>query len=371
MKDSKKVSILRVAAPVAALAFVVVVLAILTLNTPASQTVIERELADVNVANELFSDRSAAAGAYTTSTNQQEESRNSEISESDLAPSPSPAEVQSVNADLRDAMVNIFCVSGSRNPLGSVSGSGVVVSESGAVLTNAHVAQRFLLQDYPANASVECIVRNGSPAAPAYRAELVYISPEWIFENKDTLAAPIAVGTGEDDFAILQLTGTISGAELPDELPFVPVTDFEVEGDELVVAAGYPAVGSSSTIRTGLDLISAFVPIQNRFTFERDTVDLISLGGIQIAEQGVSGGGVMNLEGELIGLLVTSSLAEDIDDRDVRAITVGHIARSFAKQHQEDFTTYLQSDLNTAREQFMRDVAPVLTVALLDGLGAF
>src|SRR3989344_252919 len=54
-----------------------------------------------------------------------------------------------LNEQVRAAVVNILCITGSGGPLNSISGSGVIIDPRGIILTNAHVAQYFLLKNYP------------------------------------------------------------------------------------------------------------------------------------------------------------------------------------------------------------------------------
>lgn len=282
-------------------------------------------------------------------------------------PPLSPTEVQKANQTLRSAIVNIFCIADQESFVGSVSGSGVLIDPRGTILTNAHVAQRLLLKDYPKKDSIECTARTGSPAEDAYTVELAYISPKWIFTHRNIITEEMGRGTGEDDFALIRVTGSATEEELTLPFPFVETALREVLDAEYVVAAGYPAGGSNEEILNELDMISAFVPIQNIYTFERNTADLIGLGGTQIAEQGVSGGGVANTDGELLGILVTSSLEDNINDRSVHAITLGHILRSFNAQHKRSFAEYL-AGLHDG-ENFFEEISPALTTALLDALG--
>lgn len=283
-------------------------------------------------------------------------------------PRLSPADVQRANETLRGAMVNIFCIADRDSIVGSVSGSGIIIDPRGTILTNAHVAQRLLLADHPREGSTTCVARTGSPATDTYTVELAYISPKWVFNHRDAITQQKARGTGEDDFALLLITGSATDAPLSLPLPFITIAPREVIESEYVIAAGYPANGSDLDIRDNLSLISAFIPIQNIYTFERNTADLIALGGTQISEQGVSGGGVANTDGELLGILVTSSLEEDVDDRSVNAITLGHIIRSFRAQHNQSFAEYV-SGLHT-EENFFAGVEIALTTALLDALDA-
>ena len=66
--------------------------------------------------------------------------------------------------NLRKALVNIICTVSAGTVLRSISGSGVIISSKGVVLTNAHIGQYFLLSDYPSKGNTFCVIRTGSPA---------------------------------------------------------------------------------------------------------------------------------------------------------------------------------------------------------------
>ena len=114
---------------------------------------------------------------------------------------------EAVNAELRQSLVNILCTTRGGGYFRPISGSGLFISAQGVILTNAHVAQFFLLKDYIVKNNVDCIIRTGSPASAAYRAELLYLPPAWITANASQLKDEEAVGTGEDDYAFLIVTG--------------------------------------------------------------------------------------------------------------------------------------------------------------------
>jgi hypothetical protein len=118
------------------------------------------------------------------------------------------ANSETVNIETRKAIVNILCSVRSAGSLRSISGSGVMIDSRGIILTNAHIAQYFLLRDYPSKDSVDCVIRAGSPAEPLYRATLMYLPPEWIDVNASQITAEHAMGTGEYDYAFLRVVST-------------------------------------------------------------------------------------------------------------------------------------------------------------------
>src|SRR3989344_2861474 len=87
-----------------------------------------------------------------------------------------PFPIDEVNAKARAALVNIICVNTEGNVFSPFSGSGVIVNEKGVILTNAHVAQYFLIKKYNGENLLDCTIRTGAPARYAYKAEPLYIS---------------------------------------------------------------------------------------------------------------------------------------------------------------------------------------------------
>ena len=164
---------------------------------------------------------------------------NRELSE--RSPEPNLFTVADINNKTRGALVNILCLSQSPK-VKSITGSGVIVDPRGVILTNAHVAQLFLLRDYPYPGTVKCTIRSGSPAKPMYEASLLYLPAIWIDQNKTVLTDVNPLGTGENDYSFLLINESLSGV-MPTELPYLPmiIADGEVETGKTVVVAGYSA----------------------------------------------------------------------------------------------------------------------------------
>lgn len=245
---------------------------------------------------------------------------------------------------LRDALVNIICAA-EDGSVRSVSGSGVVISPEGLIVTNAHIAQMFLLRNYPKKNNVLCVVRTGNPARTAYLAELVYISPSWIRANSETLKTIDPKGTGKDDFALLAVAASATDKPLPSSFPFVPVAaDDPYDVTEPVAIGSYGAQTLTSTqIKKYLYPTLVFSTIKDQFTFLTDTIDVIALGGSAVAQEGSSGGGVVNAKGELVAVISTSSVEGALLTRDLHAITVDHLRRSFRADMGSSFDTYVAS----------------------------
>lgn len=281
-----------------------------------------------------------------------------------------PASFSSINEDVRASLVNILCVTKSGGPLMPISGSGIVIDARGIILTNAHIAQYLLLKDYIVKDYVECIIRTGSPAYPLYTTELLYVSEAWIRENAVQIDSENPVGTGEHDYALLRITGTVSDDPIG-VIPHTPIDTKELAvdvGSEALVA-GYPAgfVGGI-TIQKSLYPASSVTSVREVFTFATSTVDLISVGGSIVAQKGSSGGAVVGRDGRLKGLVVTSTQAASTNDRDLRAITLSHINRDIKMSTGYSLGEFLSRNLSTESHRFITTVAPTLTRLLENAL---
>jgi hypothetical protein len=272
-----------------------------------------------------------------------------------------------LNDEVRGAVVNILC--NAQNTVSPISGSGILIDPRGIILTNAHVAQFFLLRNYPVPGNVNCIIRAGSPAKPLYTAELLFLSPSWIRDNADEIAKTNPTGTGEGDYALLRITGAVNlSTALPAAFPYVKLDTGSIpEIDGAVLLAGYPAgFLDGITIETNLYAVSSFASIHGIYTFGTNTEDLISVGGTPVAQKGSSGGGVVDVaSGKLVGVLVTSTDAATTGARDLRAITLAHINRSLGVYSGTTLETFLESNLVEKASLFNLTTAPTLRQMLV------
>ncbi|MAZ67294.1 hypothetical protein CL652_00810 [bacterium] len=255
-----------------------------------------------------------------------------------------PVSFDTVNETILPALVNILCGSTSNSNITGMTGSGIVIDPRGVILTNAHVAQYLLLQNHPSK-PVACVVRVGSPAKIQYTAEILAFPQAWAEQHGKDLFLKTPTGTGEHDWALLYITGRTDGSEKPSAYPFVPFDPRYaiVETGDPVLLASYPAdfVGSI-VIREALWPVSTITRIQKVYTFTQSAIDVLSLGGTIVAQRGSSGGAVLNQWGKLVGLIVTSSVGDTTDDRDLRAITMAHVSNSMQEQTGSDLNALLE-----------------------------
>lgn len=221
------------------------------------------------------------------------------------------------------ATVNLYCRITAGKTIMTMSGSGVFIDTRGVILTNAHVAQFFLLPEDSGRATADCAVRTGTPAVTTYKAAVLYISPQWLFDNVEKMSEDVQRGTGENDFALLYITEAKTGAATE---PFPAVsfttTDALSVHDEVTVA-GYPSENVPlSDVRKGLAQVAATSTITNIRDFMWNAQDVLTIAASALGAQGVSGGPVVDTDSTLIGIATAKS------DRVLRAISLPYIDRS-------------------------------------------
>ncbi len=298
------------------------------------------------------------------------------------APSPAPAPIvpqpptispEALNAQARAAIVNIMCTAGSSATLSPMSGSGVLVDSRGIILTNSHVAQFFLMRDYPIKDNVQCVVRVGSPARAMYTAELLYLSPAWVAQNASQITSSAPTGTGENDFAFLRITGTINPAgTLPAAFPRLPMSGADPQPNEQMLLAAYPASFlHGASILTGLYQTSAYANVGKVYVFHKEDqwVDLFSIPGSMVSQGGSSGGAAVHAsDGTLAGIIVTDTEAATTAGRDLRAVSLAHIDHVLQADGLGGINGLLSGDLQAKAAQFNADIAPGLTKQLSDAV---
>jgi hypothetical protein len=281
-----------------------------------------------------------------------------------------PLSFTTVNASARAALVNILCrsASGSLRP---ISGSGVVIDPRGVILTNAHVAQYVLLSE-SSNVSLSCVVRTGSPAEAHWSVRVLYLPPVWVSQHVADIRNSHPLGTGEHDYALLHITGSLDGSQIPASgFPYLPIDTREsiaFLGDQ-VLGASYPAEFLGGvTAQNGLYPVSSVSNIQQLLTFDTTTVDAISLGGVVEAQSGSSGGAAVNGWGLLVGIITTTSDGQTTSQRDLRATTLSYINRDIAAQSGFDLAMFLAGDPALEEADFTRNTAPNLIEKYIDVL---
>ena len=180
------------------------------------------------------------------------------------------------------------------------------------------------------------------------------------------------MGTGEHDYALLQITGTTNpDLKLPHTFPAVALDDNEdnIKTNNQTLLASYPAgfLGGIA-IQRDLYIVSTIVNIGKRYTFRDGTLDAFSLGGSPVAQHGSSGSGAISGSGKLLGIIVTSTDAADTSKRDLDAISVAHINRSLSTETRLTLDSLLASDVSAFGKTFDEETLPHLKKLFIDRL---
>jgi S1-C subfamily serine protease len=261
------------------------------------------------------------------------------------------------------ALVNIYCTFTNDRTIRTTTGTGFIVSDRGVILTNAHVAQFLLLETTDALGESTCTVRNGSPAAARYEAELLYIPPAWVEEHAALIDADSPSGTGERDYALLHITKSIDSAPLPARFPALalrtePLTARAIRGT--VTALGYPALYAEGDTATNLRSRTATTSISELFTFGSTEVDVLALRGSSMGQQGASGGPVINEDGYVIGMIATRGNDAKDGEGSLRAISIDHINRTITEETNNSIEKHLAGDIESRASVFTRTMTPFL-----------
>lgn len=272
-----------------------------------------------------------------------------------------------VNEKTRAALVNILCSAQSAT-LQSSSGSGVIIDPRGVILTNAHVAQYVLLAQ-SGQTNLSCVIRTGAPAQPRWGVEVLYIPPIWVRENAEDIRSVSPTGTGKHDYALLRIVALDEHSPLPADFPYLPTDTREAIGfpGDPILSASYPSefVGARAT-QFNLHPASSITSVKQLLTFEGETVDLLSLGGVPEAQSGSSGGAVVNAWGYLIGIITTTSEGSTTADRELRALSLSYINHDLLAQAGANLAELLVADPAGRAAEFTANIAPSLTKLLLD-----
>ena len=274
-------------------------------------------------------------------------------------PSAGNSSLDTSASSLRGALVNILCYAPAGSKLHSISGSGIFIDPKGIILTNAHIAQYFLLADL----GVSCTIRSGSPATNSYYANLIYIPTIWLQTNANVLTQTAPIGTGEYDFALIAIYKSATTKALPSPFPYISLSSNPPNAGTPIVIASYGAQFLQPN-QIAADLFPTIVSgsVKDIFTFATNTIDVLALGGSAAAQEGSSGGGIADSSGTLVGTITTSTTEGSTDTRSLDAITASYIRAEYASETGESIDVLLSKPTSVSISDYALKISSLESI---------
>ena len=266
------------------------------------------------------------------------------------------------------ATVNLFCRLRAGRKTFVASGSGVFVSERGIILTNAHVAQFFLLEGKKGRVKGECSVRTGSPARESYIASILYVPSIWLEQNVSEISSKLQKGSGKQDFALLYITKAKKGS-LPDAFPSLPMNmNATAATNTPVTILGYPTGDlDAKAIRKELKALVATSTITEIESFNGSGLpDVVTVASSSAGSHGISSGPIMNARDQIEAVVAIKPRAED--DRRIRGITILYIDRELRTLTGLSLSSILSGDLEAIASTTQASISAGIMMHLKEGL---
>jgi len=262
--------------------------------------------------------------------------------------------------DIKKIVVNIMCLEKTSAYTKLSSGSGVIISDSGIVLTNAHVAYPLLFSKQFGNNTYTCSIRRSDLPSFGYNAELIYYPVDWLSYNSEIIKDPTPIGTGENDYALVAMTSPISLAPSSTGLSYAStaVSYSDLRSGSSITVSGYPSTNSGVfevDVNPGLKTAQTY--IDDFFTFASKSFDILKTGVNQVAQRGSSGGGVFK-DDKLYGIVVTTN--QSSEGAHLNALTIPYIKRDFKNDTGTDFDDFILTPISTLKAQFITSYQPRL-----------
>jgi len=273
---------------------------------------------------------------------------------------------------IENVIVNTVCVRRNGNAIHVSTGSGVFVSPKGVILTNSHIGQFFLIQDANSNL-IDCSIYKENIPTYGYKARVLHLSPEWIQENYRIIGGNNARGTGENDYALLLITGNTNPTlSVPSSFPAATISlDKKIEVGQKITATGYP--GSPSLLLDITKSVSLKIDklfIADIFTFDDGDIDIFSTLPSKVGAKGSSGGGIFlghNLNNtNLMGIITTTN--GQSGNAIINAISTSYINRDLLETQGNSLSYYLSGNLNAKANSFWDKHGGGLAALLLSEL---
>ena len=222
---------------------------------------------------------------------------NQAIKEIEVKNTPPPPRLsqQELYDKASSRVVNFFCEYSN----GVETASGVIISPNGYILTNAHVAEAFVNQNY------ECKIRQGSPAKNIAYAKIVMFPSTYTSTNKNSWEGHA------NDVSIWKITRSASGEPITSAFPYYSIdTNYLPKKDQPLATFSYPG-----------ELLGYEVLLKNLNMLFGETIvsefnaDFI-VSGMSLSSQSGSSGGILadvytnKFAGLIFGVTTTTNINE-------------------------------------------------------------
>jgi hypothetical protein len=245
------------------------------------------------------------------------------------APVPTPRKDRIPQAELyahaSERVVNFFCNVGN----GEISvATGIVISEKGYILTNAHVAEETV--------SHRCLIRNGSPAH-------AYAWVERVFMPKNFSITKHSDENLRQDVSLWRVVSSANQTPLPVSFPA-----FTIDPAKEAVIGTALATFSYPAELLGFQAITTYLYLSFSETIveAKDTYFIQSLQSLG-SQKGSSGGALVDpYTGDFIGLIfaVSESKNTDISSRKLFSLSARAIDDTVYDETGKHLYAYLETD---------------------------
>ncbi|MEI6553183.1 MAG: serine protease [bacterium] len=232
-----------------------------------------------------------------------------------------------------ESAVNIRCENKTNNTLKVITGSGVLISSSGLILTAAHVAAPVYAKQNGDN-SYTCVARIRNPATGSYPIKIVFIDPIWISKYY-TMFDKTYSETGENDIALLQIDSAssvkISDTDIANlnKGTYANLNSDSVGIGDIATIKAYPSdIYGKAGIFTALPRQSETNSIEGLLNFDGSAntpYDLLETKPSSLGQSGASGGGIFNNQGQLIGIISNMISSDVLLKNKIRALSINYI----------------------------------------------
>jgi hypothetical protein len=248
------------------------------------------------------------------------------------------------------AVIQILCKLPSDKGVKYISSTGFLISETGLILTNAHVGIHPFLDTYTEK-NITCTGRHGSPALSPFSLELVYISPQWTSKHQGETSGTFNPDTGEFDIALLRTHENLVEAGL---------SIVNLQKNQLLNRSGLLNRGSSmefiaypiSNTPTSLIQRKESLLIDDLYTITKG--NLIKSSNSTVGKAGASGGPLINTDQDVIGMasnIVSSSLG-GVNSSKINAIDITHINNTLISDTGISLDTLINSNGDALKRIF-------------------